>query len=270
MASTKSHTLAKDPGQKRSHEDTDTTQSQSIDHEQQQPKSKQAKTVSDTSRTSRSKGKKIDKSKLEAIMDAYGALPLQDSQLGEAKNPTPEAILAMVFLALLTSARISHELAYKSVKCLIDAGYHDINKLKASSWEERTEVLTKGGYTRYREKTATGLGELANLIEEKYGKDLNNLLKQADGSLKKIRSLVQEIKGIGKVGVDIFCNSVQGIWPQLAPFVDPRSMETAKAVGLGSDVGAMWEAVGKDPVEMCKLASALTMIRLGKVEGDFK
>lgn len=47
-------------------------------------------------------------------------------------------------------------------------------------------------------------------------------------------------------------------------------MDTAKQVGLGSDVNVMWEAVGKDPIEMCKLSSALTMIRLDKKVKDFQ
>lgn len=46
-------------------------------------------------------------------------------------------------------------------------------------------------------------------------------------------------------------------------------METAKNIGLGDNIESMWEAVGKDPVEMCKLSSALTMVRLDKVEKDF-
>lgn len=100
--------------------------------------------------------------------------------------------------------------------------------------------------------------------------DLNNLLKRADSSPAKVRNLVQEIKGIGKVGTDIFFDSVQNVWPSLAPFVDPRSMDTAKRCGLGDNVDDMWEAVGKDPNKMCKLSSALTMIRLEKKEDDFK
>ena len=100
--------------------------------------------------------------------------------------------------------------------------------------------------------------------------DLNNLLESAESSPVKVRNLLQEIKGIGKVGIDIFFDAAQGVWPVLAPFVDPRSMETAKHCGLGSDVGKMWEAVGKDPMEMCKLSSALTMIRLEKKEKDFQ
>lgn len=47
-------------------------------------------------------------------------------------------------------------------------------------------------------------------------------------------------------------------------------METAKHCGIGSDVDALWDAVGKDPVEMCKLSSALTMVRLEKKEKEFQ
>jgi hypothetical protein len=42
--------------------------------------------------------------------------------------------------------------------------------LHESTWEQRTEVLTEGGYTHYREKTATAFGELAKLMEDKYRK----------------------------------------------------------------------------------------------------
>ena len=47
-------------------------------------------------------------------------------------------------------------------------------------------------------------------------------------------------------------------------------METAKHCGFGSDVNALWDAVGKDPVKMCKLSSALTMVRLEKKEKEFQ
>lgn len=107
--------------------------------------------------------------KVHDILSKYGTLPLSDIGLKQATVATPETVLAFVFNAMLTSARISHELAYKSVKFLIEAGYHDIHTLKQSSWQERTEVLTRGGYTRYREKTATALGELADYILGQYG-----------------------------------------------------------------------------------------------------
>ena len=75
---------------------------------------------------------KVDKAKLDAIFAEYGVLPLQDSGHVKIDEATPETILALVYMAMLTSARISHVLAYETVKCLIEAGYHDVKKLKQS------------------------------------------------------------------------------------------------------------------------------------------
>lgn len=100
--------------------------------------------------------------------------------------------------------------------------------------------------------------------------DLNNLLKRASSAPSKIRTLLKEIKGLGNVGIDIFFDTAQGVWPCLAPFIDPRSLKTAEQIGLGSDVDSMWQDVGKDAVEMCKLSSALTTVRLEKKEKEFE
>jgi len=72
------------------------------------------------------------------------------------------------------------------------------------------------------------------------------------------------------VGADIFFDTAQGVWPCLAPFIDPRSSKTAAAIGIGSDVQVLWKEVGQDPMQMCKLASALTYVRLEKKEAEFK
>ncbi len=161
MARSKASTPAKSSGTKREREEDDVGYANGDKIEDQQPVVKQAKTEDATtgepSQGSRSKSNKqsIHKAKLDSIMDAYGVVPLQDTELGGPTQATPETILALVYLAMLTSARINHELAYKSLQCLIEAGYYDLNTLQKSTWKERTEVLTKGGYTRYREKTAT-------------------------------------------------------------------------------------------------------------------
>ena len=132
--------------------------------------SKKTKTTDTaTSQDTKSQSPVVDTSKLNTLLSKYGVQPLQDTKLPNQNEPTPETVLSLLYLAMLTSARISHELAYRSLQCLIEAGYQDIEILKKSTWQERTEVLTKGGYTRYREKTATALGELAELIEKKYG-----------------------------------------------------------------------------------------------------
>ena len=163
---------------------------------------------------------------------------------------------------------------------VIGAGYADLEKLEKSSWEERTEVLTEGGYTHYREKTATELGELAQLVRHKYDGDLNNLLQKAkeensgeEGDADAFRSAVRgglsEIKGIGGVALDVFCDTAQSAWHELAPFLDPRSQKTAAAIGISPDAAELFKAVNEDAVMMSKLAVALTTVRLEKLEDTY-
>ncbi|KAI0002648.1 hypothetical protein F4779DRAFT_603373 [Xylariaceae sp. FL0662B] len=227
----------------------------------------------DTGKSSESKptaSKATENPSLKALMDKYGTIPLEKTDVKEPLSPHPDTLSALLLNAMLSSARISHELAARTVNCIIKANYHKIDALKESSWQQRTEVLTEGGYTRYREKTATFLGDLAALLDDKYDGDLNNLLKSAEESPLKIRKSLKEIKGLGDVGVDVFFDTAQAVWPCLAPFIDPRSKKTAESIGIGSDVEKLWKEVGEDPVEMCKLASALTTVRLEKKEAEFK
>ena len=134
------------------------------------PPYKKSKTAdSDPPQDAQPSSSAVDMSKLDTLLSSYGVHPLQDTSLDEQNKATPETVLSLLYLAMLSSARISHEIAYKSLQCLIEAGYQHIETLKKSTWEERTEVLTRGGYTRYREKTATALGELADFIVKEYG-----------------------------------------------------------------------------------------------------
>lgn len=91
-------------------------------------------------------------------------------------------------------------------------------------------MLTDGGYTHHREKTATQLGDVAKWLRDEDDGDMNNLLKAAHGQFKistqtvrdVVRIRLREVKGLGNVALDVFCDSAQGLWPELAPFLDPR------------------------------------------------
>lgn len=100
--------------------------------------------------------------------------------------------------------------------------------------------------------------------------ELENLLERADSSPVQVRKLIGEIKELAKSAQIVFFDTAQGVWPILAPFIDPRSLDTASNCGLGRDLNSLWKVVGKDPVEMCKLASALTTMRLDKKENEFE
>ncbi|RHZ51387.1 uncharacterized protein CDV56_105004 [Aspergillus thermomutatus] len=207
--------------------------------------------------------------KVHKTIEEFGRQPLEGTSL--AKEPltaSPDTVLAMVIDAMLKSRPISHDLSQRAVNRIIDEGYHDIRKLGESSWEERTMVLKEGGYNRYREQGATNLGDLADFINGQYDGDLNNLLRKAGNDRKKTRDLIKEIKGLGDLGVDLFLNNVQSVWPSMAPFVDARSLKTADEIGISTDLEAIYESLDRDSMRMSRLANGLSHVRLDKKQRE--
>lgn len=112
----------------------------------------------------------VDKPKAHKVIEEFGRAPLDRTPLAEETlTAAPETILAMAIDAMLKSRPISHDLTQRAVSHIIEVGYHDIEKLGKSSWDERTMVLKDGGYNRYREQGATNLGDLVDLVDGKYG-----------------------------------------------------------------------------------------------------
>lgn len=126
----------------------------------------------------------IDEPKAHKIVEEFGRVPLEGTSMTEKPlEASPETVLAIAIDSMIKSRPISHEISQSTVSKLIDAGYHDIQKLANSSWEERTVVLKDGGYNRYREQGATNLGNLAEFVGEKYGKHLRSRIKSRSADI---------------------------------------------------------------------------------------
>ncbi|KAJ5246347.1 hypothetical protein N7468_001330 [Penicillium chermesinum] len=205
-------------------------------------------------------------SRIDSVVSNFGQLPLAGTPLGKTSELTasPEIILAMAMDAMVKSRPISHDLAQRTTNRLIEQGYHHIDVLSKSTWEERTDVLREGGYNRYREQCSTNLGSLADLVTDKYDGDLNHLLQAANGDREDARALMKEVKGVGDLGVELFFNNVQSVWPDIAPFLDSRSLNTAAEIEIGQDLDAIYGALGRDPKEMSVFANGLSTVRLEK------
>ena len=70
----------------------------------------------------------ISHPKLSKLLANHGTFPLQsleESGLAEPFKPMPSTILAHVLHALLTSTRISHKLALKTLHIMVENGYAD-------------------------------------------------------------------------------------------------------------------------------------------------
>lgn len=134
--------------------------------------SKQAKKHHDEegNHTPASEDAEAQKKLLDRVIADYGDAPL-NGQVDESSPPS-NVVMAHLLNALVASARISHTIAARTLQALLKARYHDMDVLRATSWDQRVQVFIKGGYTRYREKTATYLGDLIELMADEYGECL--------------------------------------------------------------------------------------------------
>lgn len=98
--------------------------------------------------------------------------------------------------------------------------------------------------------------------------DLKNLLRRAENDRRRARELIKEIRGLGDLGVDLFLNNVQSVWPSMAPFVDARSLKTADEIGIGTDLEVIYESLNRDSVRMSRLANGLSHVRLDKKQRE--
>ena len=153
-------------------------------------------------------------------------------QAGIRLRDAPSPLYRLLVLSVLLSARISADIAVAAARELSRAGMRTPRAMLRASWQDRVDALGRGHYRRYDERTATMLGNGAQLLLDRWRGDLRRMHGDAGGDVPRLRSSLQEVPGIGPVGSAIFCREVQGIWPDIAPFVDDRALRGARALGL--------------------------------------
>jgi hypothetical protein len=160
------------------------------------------------------------------------------AQAGFTVTDKPSPLWRLLVLSLLLSARISSDIAIAAARELNKAGYRTPKAMRNATWQDRVDALGRGHYRRYDERTSTMLGECAELAIEQYNGDLRRLRERASKPAD-IGGLLQEFKGIGPTGAAIFCREVQGVWTDLAPFVDDIAAKGAKRLGLPPSPGRL-------------------------------
>lgn len=168
-----------------------------------------------------------------ALLDRHGQTFARDA--GFTVKDAPSPLYRLLCLSTLLSARIGANIAVAAARALADAGWTTPQKMADASWADRTKVLNRSGYARYDESTSRMLGDSAELLIDRWRGDLRRLRQDAEKDPSKERTLLKEFKGIGDTGVDIFFREVQATWPELAPFVDKRALDSADRLGLGKD-----------------------------------
>ncbi|KPC72788.1 endonuclease [Streptomyces sp. NRRL WC-3753] len=183
-------------------------------------------------------------------------------EAGIRLKDTPQPLYRLLVLAHLLSARISASIAVATARALSEAGLRDPRRMAGADWQERVDALGRGGYRRYDERTATQLGEGAELLTERWGGDLRRLRDEAEGDVAGVRRLLQEFPGVGPTGADIFLREAQLVWPEAAPYLDRKALQGAERLGLPGDPDRLLALAGE--AEPAVLAAALVRAAVDK------
>ncbi|MGP4089626.1 endonuclease [Streptomyces sp. KR55] len=194
------------------------------------------------------------------LVGAHGRTYAEEA--GIRLKDTPQPLYRLLVLAVLLSARIRASVAVAAARELHEAGLRDPRRMAEADWQQRVDALGRGGYRRYDERTATQLGDGAELLTQRWGGDLRRLREEADGKVPELRRLLQKIPGLGPAGADIFLREAQRVWPEVAPYLDRKALDGAERLGLPKDPERLLKLAGD--TEPAVLAAALVRASLDK------
>lgn len=180
------------------------------------------------------------------------------AEAGIRLKDTPMPLYQLLVLSMLLSARIKADIAVAAARALFAAGLRTPRRMAQASWQERVDALGEGGYRRYDERTATMLGQGAELLLERYQGDLRRL-HHSGGDVRK---LLREFPGLGPTGANIFLREVQGVWSDVRPYFDRKTLDGAERVTLPASPETLAGLV--DQEELPLLAAALTRVALDR------
>lgn len=198
------------------------------------------------------------------ILNEYGRT--YADEMGIRLKDWPSPLFQLLCGALLMSARISAENSTEAARALRKAKLTTPKKMAEATWQDRVDVLTANGYKRYDESGSRMLGDTSNMLLEKYDGDLRKLREEAARDVETERELLQEFKGIGKVGADIFLREVQAVWDEAYPFVDDRVTKTANTLGLPGDARKLSKLVSRK--DFPRLVAGIIRVSLANAEKD--
>jgi len=205
------------------------------------------------------------KNTAKVLLQENGQTFAQELDIPIERN-NPSALFRLLCATQLFSARIQESIAVNAARAMADKGWNTPQKLLDTSWEDRVECLNQAGYTRYQERTATMLADASQLLVDRYDGDLRQLREAADRDIAKEHQLLTEFKGIGNVGANIFLREIQGIWDEVFPFADDRTLETAKDLGLPNQVAELQKLVSQE--NFPRLVAALVRVHLANHEAE--
>lgn len=199
---------------------------------------------------------------VSALIDRYGRTYAEQAGITLSDKPSP--LYRLLVLTVLLSKPITAGVACNAARELSDAGLRTPSRMRASTWRQRVDALGRGGYRRFDESTAALLGEGASLLHDRWDDDMRELHREG-GDADGIETLLREVPGIGPTGASIYLREVQGVWRDVAPYVDDKAVSGAEALGLPPRADELAALAPGGETGMVRLVTAC--VRVG-LEGD--
>jgi len=195
------------------------------------------------------------------LLARHGRLYAEDAGIRLADRPGP--LYQLLVLATLLSAPIPASTGVAAARELFAAGYRSPKAMSEAGWQDRVDALGRGHYRRYDERTATMLGDSADLLSSKWHGDLRRLRDESGGDARAIAARLTEFPGVGPTGASIFLREVQDVWPSVAPYVDAKVTSGAHRLKIPADresLAGLLAASGQP----ARLAAALVRVSLSQ------
>lgn len=198
------------------------------------------------------------------LLDRAGTTYAAEAGIALADKPAP--LFQLLVLAQLMSARITADIAVAAARELRSSGYRTPQRVAEADWQDLVDALGRGHYRRYDESTATRLGENATILLDRYHGDLRKLAAEADRDPDRLAESLQQFKGIGPTGAEIFLREVQDVWTWVRPHFDDRARKGADLLHLSTDPKRL-DRLGPSGRD-AELAAALVRVSLDKDLAD--
>lgn len=167
-----------------------------------------------------------------ALLQKHGTTYAREAGIHLADKPSP--LYELLVLSTLLSARISSRIAVDAARELFSAGLRTPERMRSASWQQRVDALGRGSYRRYDERTATMLGDGADLLINQHHADLRTLHTE-EATNRQLSDALQEFPGIGPTGAAIFLREVQDVWSLPEAVADQKVLDGADKLGLPTD-----------------------------------
>lgn len=180
-------------------------------------------------------------------------------EAGIRLNNKPMPLFELLVLCMLASKPIDAGIAMCAARELFHSGLRTPHAVLNADRKTMIAAFGRAHYVRYDESSATRLSEMAALVHDRYRGDLRRLAEEADRDIAGTNRLLQQFKGIGETGADIFLREVQDTWTWVRPYFDDRALGAARDLGLPGDPARLSRLA---PQRTAPLAAALVRASL--------